>query len=406
MRKYFLYILLVLGLFATMPADFVYAQTEITLEFDINQQIINKLRELHLSIVQLESKILKAEVLEKIAIKINEIDTAKQNIQVKIIELYEEKGIEFTSEIVEPLIIGQQESAAETEQDVEQEESEETDDQELEDEQEIEQEQDEQEQEQEQEADTESVESGGSAAGAPSSEPEPELDSTSPGAITNLAALNPTISSIDLGWTSPGNDENSGTAASYDIRYSTTLINSGNWGLATSINNEPVPLIAGSFQSITISGLSYSTTYYFAIKTSDEVPNESGLSNIISLTTNEPEDCSRPIASGARIYTTSTRSIPRITQIEVDPLDVNLGAVQTVTVEANDANGNPISLVSGSGGTDSSSVPFSLSLVDGDELDGTWQGSWSPQHTFCDNYTVGITVTSASGESNVTLTFR
>ena len=37
--------------------------------------------------------------------------------------------------------------------------------------------------------------------------------------------------------------------------------------------------------SFTVTGLSQSTTYYFAIKTSDEVPNESALSNVPSATT-------------------------------------------------------------------------------------------------------------------------
>jgi len=262
--------------------------------------------------------------------------------------------------------------------------------------------------EEEQEDGAEDMEIGSGTGGAPSSGPEsePEVDSTSPAVIANLTASNPTISSINLNWTAPGDDEGSGTASSYEIRYSTALITNANWNSATQVSHELVPLVAGSSQSITISGLSYSTIYYFAIKTSDEVPNESGLSNVVSLTTNEAEQCSRPIASGERTYTTSTRSVPRITEITVNPLDVNLGETQIVTVKANDSNESPITLVSGSGGTDNDSIPFSLTLIDGDELDGTWQGSWSPQDTFCNNYTVGITATSASGESNVTLTFR
>jgi hypothetical protein len=38
--------------------------------------------------------------------------------------------------------------------------------------------------------------------------------------------------------------------------------------------------VAGTGETLTISGLTAGTTYYFAMKTSDEVPNESGLSNV------------------------------------------------------------------------------------------------------------------------------
>jgi len=120
----------------------------------------------------------------------------------------------------------------------------------------------------------------------------------------------------------------------------------------------------------------------------------------------EQEQCSRPVASGERIYTITTDNIPKATEIIVNPLDVEIGETQTVTVKANDSNENPITLVSGSGGTDNDSIAFSLTLIDGDAINGTWQGSWSPQHTFCNNFTVGISVTSDSGESDVVLTFR
>ncbi|MDD5043774.1 MAG: dockerin type I domain-containing protein, partial [Patescibacteria group bacterium] len=51
------------------------------------------------------------------------------------------------------------------------------------------------------------------------------------------------------------------------------------------VSGEPTPQIAGTAQSLTISGLTAGTTYYFAIKTSDEVLNESLLSNVVSAAT-------------------------------------------------------------------------------------------------------------------------
>ncbi len=114
------------------------------------------------------------------------------------------------------------------------------------------------------------------------------LDVTAPAAVTNLAAGNATSTSLTLTWTAPGDDGNTGTATSYDVRYSTSTIDEGNWASATQATGEPAPAAAGSAESMTVSGLSASTTYYFAIKTSDEVPNTSALSNVASGTTSTP----------------------------------------------------------------------------------------------------------------------
>lgn len=116
----------------------------------------------------------------------------------------------------------------------------------------------------------------------PSSSP---VDDIPPVAINNLVASSPTPSTANLSWTSPGDDMNVGVATSYDIRYSTSTITDANWNAATQVSGEPVPLVAGTTQSMTVTGLLPSTVYYFAIKTSDEVPNISALSNIASVST-------------------------------------------------------------------------------------------------------------------------
>lgn len=116
-------------------------------------------------------------------------------------------------------------------------------------------------------------------------------DVTAPDNITDLAASNPDDDSIELSWTAPGDDGSTGTATTYDIRYSTSTITTGNWASATPVVGEPTPSSAGSSESMIVSGLDPSTTYYFAMKTSDEVPNESGLSNVASETTTAPPVC-------------------------------------------------------------------------------------------------------------------
>jgi hypothetical protein len=119
-------------------------------------------------------------------------------------------------------------------------------------------------------------------------------DSTAPADTTNLAAGSATASTIKLTWTAPGDDGSTGTATTYDIRYSTADITTGNWSSATTVTGEPSPSVAGSSESYTVTGLSASTLYYFALKTSDEVPNESGLSNVPSLSTTATPDTIAP----------------------------------------------------------------------------------------------------------------
>lgn len=113
----------------------------------------------------------------------------------------------------------------------------------------------------------------------------PPPDNTAPAAVINLGASGPTSSSVTLTWAATGDDGTTGTATSFDIRYSTSSITSGNWAAATQVAGEPAPLSAGATQSMTITGLQSSTTFYFAMKVSDEVPNVSSLSNVASATT-------------------------------------------------------------------------------------------------------------------------
>ncbi len=108
------------------------------------------------------------------------------------------------------------------------------------------------------------------------------VEETAPAAIADASVGNPTENSLTLSWTAPGDDGSTGTATWYDVRYSTSTISEANWDAATQVSGEPAPQSAGSSQSLTIAGLSPEQTYFFAIKTADEVPNWSALSNIAS----------------------------------------------------------------------------------------------------------------------------
>jgi hypothetical protein len=110
-------------------------------------------------------------------------------------------------------------------------------------------------------------------------------ENTPPATIADLSAGNPTENSIALSWTAPGDDGTTGTASEYDIRYSLNPINGSNWGSAMQVNGEPSPSPAGTSESLTVTNLSPGADYYFAIRTSDEVPNWSDLSNVANQST-------------------------------------------------------------------------------------------------------------------------
>ena len=110
--------------------------------------------------------------------------------------------------------------------------------------------------------------------------------------VTRPAAASVAVSAVTdttatLAWTAVGDDSLTGTAASYEARYSTAPITAANFSSATAITGLPVPAVAGTAQSVVAHGLSRQVTYYFALRTIDEAGNPSALSNVPSTTTTD-----------------------------------------------------------------------------------------------------------------------
>ncbi|MBU1702190.1 MAG: hypothetical protein KJ970_17200 [Candidatus Eisenbacteria bacterium] len=111
-------------------------------------------------------------------------------------------------------------------------------------------------------------------------EPLP-TDTTPPDIVDNLTAAASAGGVITLRWNAPGDDGYLGQASLYDIRFMAAAISEGQWDNATPTDTSMIPKEAGRLESLELSGFT-DGVWYFAIKTADEVPNWSDLSNVAS----------------------------------------------------------------------------------------------------------------------------
>jgi hypothetical protein len=85
---------------------------------------------------------------------------------------------------------------------------------------------------------------------------------------------------IALSWVAPGDDSTYGRAAQYDLRYAAdSLMLVEQWEECPRVAGMPQPDSAGTVQLFDVP--IPPGTWYIGLKTADEVPNWSGLSNII-----------------------------------------------------------------------------------------------------------------------------
>ncbi|MGM0581172.1 MAG: S8 family serine peptidase, partial [Bacteroidota bacterium] len=138
-------------------------------------------------------------------------------------------------------------------------------------------------------------------------------DGIPPSTIDDLEFMDATPTKVTINWTAPGGSDTVGVASKYDIRYSTSMIDSANFYAADSITNSPSPLPYGETQSFTLDNLDPLTTYYIAIKSEDLYGEKSSISNIITATTTdvpviriEPDSLYADLLSGDSITQTLT----------------------------------------------------------------------------------------------------
>jgi len=108
-------------------------------------------------------------------------------------------------------------------------------------------------------------------------------DLAAPAAVADLAASSVSGTQVHLRWTAPGDDGQTGTAASYELRMASAPITEASFPSATRIPT-PDPAAAGTVQETTASIAPTGETIYFALRTFDEAGNASALSNVLSVT--------------------------------------------------------------------------------------------------------------------------
>ncbi|MFH0778673.1 MAG: FlgD immunoglobulin-like domain containing protein [Candidatus Eisenbacteria bacterium] len=131
-----------------------------------------------------------------------------------------------------------------------------------------------------------------------------------------------TSTSISLSWTAPGDDWNEGRASRYDLRFATLPISGTDslawWNASSTVicTGLPTPGAPGSSDSFVVTGLAPGQTYYFVLRTADEVPNWSFFSNVAFAstlarpdTTSPPEDDTPPVPVGGIAATPSQDGI-------------------------------------------------------------------------------------------------
>lgn len=149
--------------------------------------------------------------------------------------------------------------------------------------------------------------------------PEFPEDTTAPSEVSDLSVdtVATTTDSITITWTSPGDDGGTETAYLYDIRYlANEALSESNWDTASQAQLEPIPQIAGSTEIFTVSNLMPDTLYYIGLKTSDEVGNYAGISNIASETTD-----SAPVGVWTIQVVDSLDDVGRFSSLEFDSSD-------------------------------------------------------------------------------------
>ena len=153
---------------------------------------------------------------------------------------------------------------------------------------------------------------------------------------------------------------------------------------------------------------------YFGMSATKQ-PKEAPLAEVPDLL----KPCLPLRGTGKQIYEIKTDNpkVLGIVQVDVDPIDVEEGQAQTITVKVRDDGNNTITKKSGvtaniaTDNKNTAAAAFVMRLAedseDGSSLLTTWEGSWIRDDTNCHTYMETITAINDKGEEDrVDLSFK
>lgn len=119
-----------------------------------------------------------------------------------------------------------------------------------------------------------------------------------------------------------------------------------------------------------------------------------------------PTPTPRPIPQGKTEFSVSmsAKTWPKMTQGFLDPYDPPLSGKQIISIKANDTK--PITSITATLKTNNKSNSVSLSLIEGTNLDGRWEGSWEVNDEYSKYYHLIFEGVSGTGKSSIDITLR
>ncbi|MBK9032338.1 MAG: lamin tail domain-containing protein [Myxococcales bacterium] len=112
-------------------------------------------------------------------------------------------------------------------------------------------------------------------------------DPAPPGAVVDLLSTAVTTTTVRIMWTAPGDDGAHGTAARYDLRWSTAPITEATFASATPAPG-PAPAAAGTRQTAELEVPPVGTVYV-ALEAIDELGKTAALSNVVTVALPDPQ---------------------------------------------------------------------------------------------------------------------
>jgi len=112
------------------------------------------------------------------------------------------------------------------------------------------------------------------------------------------------------------------------------------------------------------------------------------------------------LLQGKQSYSISQgdKTAPQITKAIINPLDPKLNQQQTIQIKT--SHSNPIESVTLKLTSDNDQAEINMELVEGTDLNGTWEATWEITDTVLYNYLLTITAKSGDKTGSTTIAMR